>query len=112
MMKAFSCLLLLACLLAPAGLFAANNDTAAPITITLQKYKNDGYSILGPVQYLEKTKDSIVFYRHPPITYTRLRIIKPIGVPTSIKRGDVVYVLSKRGNVVLIRIKKKEIKDA
>ena len=52
------------------------------------------------------------FYRHPPIAYTRLRIIREIGVPTSVKRGDFVYVLSKEGRVVLIRIKKKEIKDA
>ena len=108
-------LLLVICLLFPVGISAgtkvSDKDAADPIVITLEKYKADGYSIIGPVQYLDRSKGKIILYRHPPVAYTHLRVTNEMGRVRSVKKGQFVYVLSKKGRVILIRLNKKEGKD-
>jgi len=115
MNKLFLTIIIAAGLILPAEVLAGSSDlskeTPDPITITLAQYKVEGYSVIGPVQYLGKTKTEIFFYRQPSISYKRLRMIKPDGIATTVKREQFVYALSKHGKVVLIRINKKERKD-
>lgn len=115
-MKPIFFFLLAACLLSPASTFAGTTtqdpDQLSPMAITLQGYRAEGYTVIGPVQYLDRTKGFISFYRQSPVAYTRLRVINAIGIPTSIKRGDFVYLLSKKGRIILIRLKQKENKNA
>ena len=115
MNKLFLTIIIAAGLILPSGVLAGKSnfseETPDPITITLAQYKVEGYSAIGPVQYLGKTKTKLFFYRRPSISYKRLRMINQDGVATTVKREQFVYALSKNGKVVLIRINNKERKD-
>lgn len=115
MNKIFLIIIITAGLILPSGVLArksnSSKETPDPITITLAQYKVEGYSVIGPVQYLGKTKTKIFFYRRPSISYKRLRMINQDGVATTVKREQFVYALSKNGKVVLIRINNKERKN-
>lgn len=115
MNKFFFTIIIAASLILPAEVLAGSSnfskETPDPITITLAQYKVEGYSVIGPVQYLGKTKTEIFFYRQPSISYKSLRMIKPGGGATTVKREQFVYALLKNGKVVLIRINNKERKD-
>lgn len=115
MNKLFLIIIIAAGLILPAEVLAGSSnfskETPDPITITLAQYKGEGYSVIGPVQYLGKTKTEIFFYRQPSISYKKFRMITPDGVETTVRREQFVYALSKNGEVVLIRIDKKERKD-
>jgi hypothetical protein len=115
MNKFFLTIIIAAGLILPAEVLAGSSnflkETPDPITITLAQYKAEGYSVIGPVQYLGKTKTEVFFYRQLAITYKKLRMIKPEGVAITVKREQFVYALSKNDKVVLIRINKEERKD-
>lgn len=105
--------LILICLIAVPGVQAGNpekrqKNNSDPLAITLLEYEEKEYQMTGPVQYLGKTRKQILFYRHPPVTFTRLTMIVPGGKITVLKKYDFVYLLSKYKNIVLIRIEKKE----
>lgn len=105
-------ILILICLIAVPGVQAGNPENPGndsdPLGITLLEYEKKGYQMIGPVQYLGKTKKQILFYRHPPVTFTRLTMIIPGGTTIVLKKYDFVYLLSKYENIVLVRIEKKE----
>lgn len=115
MNKLFLTIIIAASLILPAEVLAGSSDileeTPDPITITLARYKAEGYSVIGPVQYLGKTETEIFFYRRSSISYKKLQMLKPDDVATTVKRKQFVYALSKNGKVVLIQIDKKERKD-
>ena len=104
--------LIIICLIGVPGVQAGNSkkpeNNSDTLDITLQEYEKKGYQMIGPVQYLGKTKQQILFYRHSPVTFTRLKMIVPGGKTITLKRYDFVYLLSKRKNIVLVRIEKKE----
>ncbi|MFP4167562.1 MAG: hypothetical protein ACLFSY_01760 [Desulfonatronovibrionaceae bacterium] len=74
------------------------------VQMTLEKYKSEGYSVLGPVQYLGRSTRVINLYRHDPLKYSRLEIIAEDGTRTAVQKYDRVYVLSKGEHVVLVRM--------
>lgn len=94
----------------PAGAAAQDNsenqEEMSDIQITLQEYKEDGYELSGPVQYLGKTRDKIKFYKNSPVAYRIMDAIDETGEKCSVKKHDFVYVLSKHGHVVLIRVER------
>lgn len=104
--------LILICLIVVPGVQADSREKSGkksdPLTITLLEYEKQGYQIIGPVQYLGKTNKKLLVFRHTPVTYTRLKTIAPDGKAIVLKKDDFVYLLSKRKNIVLVRIKKKE----
>lgn len=105
--------LVLLCLLIPASLPAADNnggdqEEMSEMQMTLNKYKEEGYDLLGPVQYLEKSSERITFYRHSPVAYRILDTIDEAGDRCSLKKHDFVFVLSKHGHVVLIRVDRED----
>lgn len=104
--------LILICLIGVPGVQAGNSEkqqnASDTLDITLQAYDKKGYQMIGPVQYLGKTKKQLLFYRHSPVTFTRLKMIVPGGKTVVLKKYDFVYLLSKHKNIVLVRIEKKE----
>lgn len=100
------------CLMMPNEILARTSNPdqkeADPVNITLKKYKTNGYEIRGPIQYLGRTKTHIALYRMPPVAYKWLKVINENEFPTSVKKEQFVYVLSKKDRVVLIRLKRKE----
>ncbi|WP_020585807.1 hypothetical protein [Desulfobacter curvatus] len=83
MNKLFLTIIIAAGLILPAEVLAGSSNFSKeapdPITITLARYKAEGYSVIGPVQYLGKTKTKIFFYNQPSVSYKILRMIKPDG---------------------------------
>jgi len=112
MKTSFIQIFIIFCLMIPGGILAKTSnpdqEAADPVSITLKKYKTNGYEIRGPVQYLGKTKTHITLYRMPPVAYKRLKVISENEFPTSVKKEQFVYVLSKKDIVVLIRLEIKE----
>lgn len=110
MTKVFLSIITTACLIWTGVLFAENqkplkNDSQR-LNNSIEQYQKKGYAILGPVQFLEKTNSQILFFRQPPVSYTRLRVVNLLGIATTIKRNNYAYVFTKNGNVVMIRLKK------
>lgn len=103
-------LLILLCLMRPWGLTAAETDdeVITPLLETLQAYVNNGYNVQGPVQYLGKTGKVINVYRQRPIAYDRIEIINQFREPWFVFEEDIVYILSKNGHIVLIRVHRDE----
>ncbi len=102
-------------LLLPVNLAAGNlspgQDEISPINITLTKYRERGYEVLGPIQFLGKNDGQIMLYRHDPVSYKRLDVINELGEAWLVRKHNFVYVLSKANHVVLIRLNKKEGND-
>ncbi len=103
------------CLLFPANLIAGNTnpdkEEVSPLTITLTKYRERGYEILGPIQYLGKDDGRIKLYRHDPVPYKKLDIFSERGKAWLVRKHNFVYILSKDGHVVIIRLNRKESND-
>jgi hypothetical protein len=103
------------CLLFPSNLVAVtpNPDQAlvSPLSITLSKYRERGYDVLGPVQYLGKDDGRIHLYRHATVSYKRLDIFNEIGKAWLVRKYNFVYILSKDDHVVIIRLNRKERND-
>lgn len=78
------------------------------VQIVLNKYNAEGYSVLGPVQYLGRSFRTIKLYRHDPVKYSGLEIIAEDGARTEVQKYDRVYVLSKGKQVVLVRLEPRE----
>ncbi|MCA1785268.1 MAG: hypothetical protein LC657_04705 [Desulfobacteraceae bacterium] len=100
---------ILLCLLVPSALLSSppepESKLTTPLEDTLNDYLEQGYEVLlGPVQYLGKTDTSISLYRHPPIAYTKIDAINQFGEAWFVRDKDFVYVLSRKGHVVLIRM--------
>ena len=110
MTKIFFTMITAACLIWTGGLFAETQNPFAndskPLTKAMAQYHKKGYTSLGPVQYLERTKNQILFYRQPPMPYKRLRVENSLGIATTIKRLNYAYVFNKNGHVVMIRLEK------
>jgi hypothetical protein len=104
------------CLLVPANLAAGNldpdKDIISPLTVTLTKYRERGYDVRGPLQYLGKEDGRILLYRHDPVSYKRLDIFNELGNAWMVRKHNFVYILSKDGHVVIIRLNRKENTDA
>ena len=102
---------MLICLLCATGIQAdpleVPDQTSDSLSILISTYQKKGYDVTGPVQYLKKTTHQIFFYRLDPISFKRLTIITPDGNKSFLKQYDFVYVLSKKGSVVLVHIKKR-----
>lgn len=94
------------------GVWAGNAKKSVhssdPLAVTLREYQGKGYQLTGPVQYLGKTRTQVKFYRHAPMTFTRLSTITPIGKSIALEKYDFVYLLQSGKQIVLVRIKKKE----
>ncbi len=107
--------LIFLCLLAPVSLMAGDlnpdQDVASPIIITLTEYRELGYKVLGPIQFLGKGDGQIKLYRNEPVSYKRLDVINEFGEAWLVRKYNFVYVLSKDNHVVLIRLDKKEGND-
>ncbi len=103
------------CLLVPANLAAGNldpdKDKISPLIVTLTKYRERGYDVLGPVQYLGKDDGRILLYRHNPVSYKKLDILNELGKAWLVRKHNFVYILSKKGHVVIIRLNRKENND-
>tara|TARA_B100000614_G_scaffold253663_1_gene267888 strand:- start:2481 stop:2843 length:363 start_codon:yes stop_codon:yes gene_type:complete len=93
------------------SLNASDKNEASPLVLALNNFRDDGFTILGPVQYLGKTPSAVRLYRHPNVTYKRLQVINHEGYPRTIKKNDFVYVLKKDSKVVLMQIERKEGKN-
>lgn len=110
MPKIFFTLITVTCLVWTGVLFAGTSDPGKDDSERLQNaiegYHKKGYTILGPVQYLGKTNKQINLYRQPPVAYTRLWVENLQGETTTLKAQNYVYVFTKNGSVVLIRLKK------
>ena len=108
--------LFLICLLAPVILPAeqspADSEEMTEIEVLLNQYKEAGYKVLGPIQYLGKTSSSIEVYRHGKVSYNELDIIDKHGEKAFLKKNDIVYVLSKKGQVILIHLDMEEQNNA
>jgi hypothetical protein len=61
---------------------------------------------LGPIQYLGKTSGKIKLYNHGPIAYKDLDVMDQAGEEDLVNKYDFVYVLSKDGHLILIRLDK------
>ena len=110
MTKTFFILITVASLVWTGVLFArpsnpGKND-AERLQSVIEPYHNEGYTILGPVQYLGKTNKQINLYRQPPVRYTRLQVRNLMGAITTLKAQNYVYVFTKNRSVVLLRLKK------
>jgi hypothetical protein len=90
---------------------SSNEDEVTPLELTINEYREKGYTILGPVQYLGKTPSTIILYRHKPVSYERLHIINESGYLSTVKKKDFVHVLKKDNSVVIIRKERKEVRD-
>lgn len=78
-------------------------ESETPLTLLLTKLENQGYKVIvGPVQYLGKSKNQVLFYRQKPVNYRTLRTIDVNENFKIIKKYDFVYVLLNQGNLVLI----------
>jgi hypothetical protein len=89
------------------GLFSEEGSVPAerksPLNVIVKKLEGQGYKMIaGPVQYIEKNKNQILFYRHKPVKYKRIRTIDAEENFKIIQKYDFVHVLSKEDNVVLI----------
>ena len=104
--------LFLAGLLLPAGLYAADEvrlqEEPTRMQLMLENYKQKGYEIEGPVQYLGRNQNKIELFRRPPVSYTTINIIDPQGRPCFVDRQDFVFVLKNGEQVVLIRMERKD----
>ena len=102
--------LFLLCLLIPASVTAEqgpqDQEEMSRMQMTLREYRQDGYEMLGPMQYLGRSTDKIKLYKHDPVSYRILDTVDETGEMCSLKKHDFVYVLSKHGHVVLIRLDK------
>ncbi len=110
-MKHIQIIILICLLLAPvlqADPLKTRDKSAEALNNLLTEYQEQGYDVTGPVQFLEKTKKQIIFFRQAPVSFRRLSIISPDGRRAFLKRYDYVYVLSKEEKVVLIYLEKKE----
>lgn len=104
---------ILFCLLLSVVTLSAAPDTPKKVTTpfedTVQSFLNNDYEMLmGPVQYLGKTDSSILLYRLPAVTYDRVDVINQFGEAWFLRKNDFIYILSKRGHLVLIRVHEKE----
>jgi hypothetical protein len=99
----------------PANLIAGNPNpnkfVGSPLTTTLTKYRERGYEILGPIQYLGKDDGRIQLYRHAPVSYKNLDIFNELGNAWLVRKYNFVYILTKDGHVVIIRLNRKENND-
>lgn len=109
-MKRLLCGMVFLSLILPAGLSAqeknGKQEELSELQVTLQEYREEGYEMLGPVQYLGKTRDKIKFYKNSPVDYRIMDTIDETGEKCSVKKHDFVYVLSKLGHVILIRVER------
>lgn len=110
MTKFFFTLITTVCLIWAGVLFAGPSKPVETDAERLQNaisgYHEKGYTILGPVQYLGKTNKQIHLYRQPPVPYTRLRVRNLLGLITTLKAQNYVYVFTRNSSVVLIRLEK------
>ena len=110
MTKIFFTLITAACLVWTGVLFAGpsnpGKEDSERLQSAIERYHKKGYTILGPVQYLGKTNKQINLYRQPPVPYTRLKVRNLMGIITTLKAQNYVYVFTKNSNVVLIRLEK------
>lgn len=100
-------LLLLCCMPLPAALASGQElveNENSPLQEMLDEYRDEGYKILGPVQYLGRDTDNIKLFRHGPVSYRIMDMMDENGNRCYLERRDFVYVLSKDGHVVLIRL--------
>ncbi|MFO8175546.1 MAG: hypothetical protein R6T96_14760, partial [Longimicrobiales bacterium] len=67
-MKRLLCSMVFLSLILPAGLSAqeenGKQEELSELQVTLQEYREEGYEMLGPLQYLGKTRDKIKFYKN------------------------------------------------
>lgn len=108
--------LFLSCLLVSASLYAEDRipeqDGLPQIQNLLNDYKNNGYKVLGPLQYLGKTPEKVQLYRNASVPYEELNIIDKKGEQYFLRKNDFVYVLSKNSHVVLIHVDREGGKNA
>ena len=110
MIKIYFTLITAACLVWTGVLFSGtpifNEADSERLENTIERYHQDGYTILGPVQYLGKTNKQINLYRQPSVPYTKLQVRNLMGVITVLKAQNYVYVFTKNRSVVLLRLEK------
>jgi len=74
----------------------------SPMRVMLNEYRQEKYSILGPVQYLGRDTETIDVFRYGRIPYRILDMKGESGGRCYLKESDYVYVASKDGHVVLL----------
>ena len=106
--------LLLIGLLMPANLLSQEAgreiDEISPMELTLKEYRDRGYKILGPFQYLGRSDGRIKLFRHGLVPYGIMDMIDEAGENIRLDQYEFVYVLSKDGHIVLLRVAK-EVRD-
>lgn len=88
-----------------------NKGEMTPLKTTLNTYREEGYTVLGPVQFLGRNSSNIQLYRRAPVPYRMMDVIGETGDKCYVNRHDFVYVLSRRGHVVLVRIDREDRDD-
>jgi len=79
-------------------------DELSQLQLTLNEYREDGYDVLGPVQFLGRNGNKVELFQHNPISYRTLDMIDETGDRYYLEKYEFVYVLSKLGNVVLVHV--------
>lgn len=91
------------CFIIPVNLNAENQN---PILTKLNQYKEQGYKVTGPVQYLGRDNKSIKFYNKDTVSYSTLDIINETGISWLVVKYDFVYLISKNKHIVLLYLRK------
>ena len=76
----------------------------------LEKYSQQGFSIVGPVQIENITHAYIKCYEFKKIRKKNVKIINKKGKPVPLCKNDWVYVLEKEDKTIIIKIPKEKIK--
>ncbi|MCF8027095.1 MAG: hypothetical protein K9K81_01905 [Desulfobacteraceae bacterium] len=97
---------LLAPVILPAEQSPQDSEEMTETEVLLTRYKEAGYNFFGPIQYLGKTSRKIKLYDHSPIAYKDLDVMDQKGEEDLVNKYDFVYVLSKDGQIILIRLDK------
>lgn len=70
----------------------------------LQQFQKKGYDVIGPVQVTKVRKNQIWFYNAPSIKAEHIMIVNEKGKPVRLEGNTFVYVIRKKGHVILIKI--------
>ncbi len=75
----------------------------------LDQYAKNGYVVLGPTEVTEVTHDYVKLFQMKEIKRNKkLKIIDQKGKKVTLHRGDRVYMIKKKRNVILIKVPEKK----
>ncbi len=70
----------------------------------LDQYAKRGYTVIGPVEITDVTRDYLIPFHMQKIKKTKhIKIIDKKGKHVKLRKGDIVYIIKKGKKVIIIK---------